>query len=380
MKILLCTPYLQTPGIVPGGINMWAHNLLCFRLKIVSDVDVIPISFDRKNYVSVDTNVFKRIYLGMKEISSAIKNVKKELDKQDFDVIHICTSASISLIKDIVLLYVARRKNVGSVIHFHFGRIPELLEKNNWEWKLIKKILSLVTMAVTMDMRSYHTLQAKGYKNVVYCPNPLSLAIMNQIEVEKGKFERIPRRLLFVGHVLPTKGVYELLEACISLNNIELHIIGKAEEGVKKELMKMANVKDDGQWLKIRGEISHDEVLREMMKASIFVFPSYTEGFPNVILEAMACGCPIVATSVGAIPEILDIANGNDFGICIEPKDVNAIKDAIKIFLFNSDYAVQTGINVVKRVNELYAVPKVWDQLVEIWRKVEHDNDTKNKK
>lgn len=370
MKVLLCTPYLQTPGIIPGGINMWAHNLLCFRSKIVSDVDVMPISFDRKNYVNVDTNIFKRMYLGMKEISSAIKNVKKELDKQHFDVIHICTSASISLIKDIVLLYVARRKKVSSVIHFHFGRIPQLLEKNNWEWKLIKKILSLATMTITMDMQSYNALQAKGYKNVVYCPNPLSLAIMNQIEVEKGKFERIPGRLLFVGHVLSTKGVYELLEACKSLNNIELHIIGKAEENVKKDLVKIAKVKDDGQWLKFRGEIPHDEVLREMMKASIFVFPSYTEGFPNVILEAMACGCPIVTTSVGAIPEILDIANGNDFGICVDPKDVNAIKDAVKTFLFDSDYALQTGRNGVKRVNELYAVTKIWDQLVEIWRKV----------
>jgi len=55
-----------------------------------------------------------------------------------------------------------------------------------------------------------------------------------------------------------------------------------------------------------------------------FILPSYTEGFPNVILEAMALGKPIIATSVGAIPEILS----EECGVVMKPRDQRDIEQA----------------------------------------------------
>ena len=51
---------------------------------------------------------------------------------------------------------------------------------------------------------------------------------------------------------------------------------------------------------------AHDEVIREFFQADMFIFPSYTEGFPNVIMEAMACGTPCVGFNTGGIPEMID--------------------------------------------------------------------------
>ena len=129
-----------------------------------------------------------------------------------------------------------------------------------------------------------------------------------------------------------------------------------------------ASEKNEGKWCIFRGEVPHNQVLRELMSASIFVFPSYTEGFPNVILEAMACGCPIVSTKVGAIPEMLDIQRGYNYGICVEPQDTNMFFDGLKEMYQNPDYANRCAKRAEKRVNEMYAVPVVWEQLVKIWR------------
>lgn len=368
MKVLLCSPYIQSSEIVSGGINIWANNLISYQSTKMSDVELVPISFDRKSYVSASTNIISRIFFGAKDLTSSVVTAKKRLSNHDIDVIHICTSASYSLTKDIALLRAANNAGVRSIIHFHFGRIPELITKNNWEWKLIRKCLNLTSCAITMDMKSYCALRNKGFNNVVHCPNPLSHSIINQINAEIRSIERIDRRILFVGHVLPTKGVYELVQACKDIHNIELHIVGRAEDRIKEELLSIAQNKKECEWLKFRGEIPHTEVLQEMMKASVFVLPSYTEGFPNVILEAMACGCPIVSTTVGAIPEMLDINNGPNYGICVEPQDVNALRNSINVFLNDKKYALETSKRAMDRVNNLYSIPKVWEQLVKIWR------------
>ena len=104
-----------------------------------------------------------------------------------------------------------------------------------------------------------------------------------------------------------------------------------------------------------------------MKSCGIFVLPSYSEGFPNVILESMACGCPIVATSVGAIPEMLAIGSENPCGICVHQQNVGELRKAIVELLENPLKAAEFSANARKRVYEQYAISKVWEQLVEIW-------------
>ena len=160
----------------------------------------------------------------------------------------------------------------------------------------------------------------------------------------------------------------ELVEGCSKIPNIELRIVGKCIPEMKEELLSLAKRKvDDISWLKFVGEVSHEEVIREFNQADLFVFPSYSEGFPNVILEAMACGCPIVSSDVGAIPEMLDI-NGDACGICFKSRSANEVKRAIDCLLLDESQKKHFSQKAKKRVNEMYSIPKVWQQLVEIWK------------
>ena len=364
MKVLLCTPYGINPKVVQGGITIWAHNIVDYYQTLDSGVELVVVPFDRKIQKTTGSSLLSRAWGGITDYRNAVKNTRRRLVEARYDVLHLCTSASISLMKDLVVLKMAKKRGIKTVVHFHFGRIPELALQQKWEWKLLCRVIRLADVAITMDMKSFNTLRDSGFNHIHYLPNPLSLGIMQQIRQEAGNVNRENRKICFVGHVIPAKGVYEMVEACNNIDDIELKVVGKVTDGVRQKMALLAGEKLN---LEFIGEVDHARLIHELLSTGVFVLPSYTEGFPNVILESMACGCSIVTTLVGAIPEMLDIASDEPCGLCCEPKDVEGLRRNIQYFLDQPDAARQYAKRAVTRVNELYAVEKVWEMLVKIW-------------
>lgn len=332
-----------------------------------SDAEIVPVSFDRFVSSSEGKSIFSRVFRGIQAFKVPVKNAISSMKMDAPGVLHLCTSAGFGLLRDLVLLRKAKRYGIKTVVHFHFGRLPELQKQNNWEWKLICKVMKLCDTAVVMNRPSEKILLAARFTNVKYLPNPLAMNVLKKIEEIRGSYKRIPRRLLYAGHVIKTKGVYELVEACSQIPNIELRILGKCLPDVESDLKTIASKNNDGTWMNIVGEVDHDTVLAELLQSDMFVFPSYTEGFPNVILEAMACGCPIVASSVGAIPEMLDL-NGDPCGICIQPKSSSELFDAISSIINDKKLKEQYSCKAKHRVYHLYKIDIIWNQLVDIWK------------
>lgn len=101
-----------------------------------------------------------------------------------------------------------------------------------------------------------------------------------------------------------------------------------------------------------------DCILLKKLICSVLSLPSYSEGFPNVFFEGMACGCSIVATPVGTLPEMIVIDGGNTCGV-LPSWDVDALRVAIADLINNPTKAKTLGDNASKRVNEVYSLPKV---------------------
>ena len=359
MKILLATPY----GAAIGGIARWSEHIVDFYKKTGHkncEMDVLPMG--RQSFTNIDS-ALKRVYYGIKDYYSFLKEEKRMMKAKKYDLFHLVSSASISLFKDIIMLKTAKRKGVSTIVHFHFGRIPDLAKKNNWEWKMICKVVALSDTTIVLDKASLETLHKAGYKNVVLLPNPVAPRITELIKKSENK-ERKVRTLLFAGHGIRTKGVYELVEACKQIPNIKLRMIGNIANDVKAELENMAG---NAEWLDIAGEYTYEKTIAEMLACDVFVLPTYTEGFPNVILESMACGCAIVTTPVGAIPEMLEEENGKRYGILVEPKKAQELKEGIEAMLNDETLKAECRKNVQQRVNERYNIDAVWRQMLNIW-------------
>lgn len=364
MKVLLCSPYEPKFKDNGGGIVKWAKNLMGYYKKNREGVDVEVLPFDRSIYVHDNLNVLVRMYNGIKDYLALIRKTYNRIKEEKFDVLHLCSSAQWSIIRDYLVMKIARQKNVAGIVHFHCGRIPKIASDGGLKWRILKKVVAMSSATIVLDDESYRVLTSLGYDNVYKVPNPISIELGEEIACVSNKTSRVSRRVLFVGHVLPSKGVYELVRACAGIENIELRIVGRIEEKVKAELSAMA-----GDWLLLLGEKTHEEVLCEMLSCELFVLPSYTEGFPNVIIEAMACGTPIIATGVGAIPEILECAGGAKAGLIVPVRDVNSLRDAISELIDDETVKKDLSFNAVEKVNACYGVPIVWKRLVDVWEK-----------
>jgi len=363
-KILLCSPM----GGNIGGIARWTEHIKNYYddQNDKSWFTIKVYSTSRKKSIHENKSYFRRIYSGLLDYIPIIIKFQKVIKLDKYNIVHITSSGSISLIKDVILLKFAKTRNIKTVLHFHFGRIPEVYLKRNWEFKLLNLVIRISDKAIVIDSKSYEVLYNQGYSNIDYLPNPISPKIQNIIDDNYNEIIKSERTLLYAGHVVETKGIFELIESAKQIPNIKLKLVGRITDDMKHKIIKLAGNRHT-EWLEISGEKSFEETILEMLAAGIFVLPSYTEGFPNVILESMACACPIVATNVGAIPEMLDINNGNNYGLCVEPRNSRQLKNAIEKMLNDRNFAHTCGRNAQKRVNDLYSMPAIWEKLESIW-------------
>ena len=360
IRVLLCSPMNNV-----GGISRWTGHIMNYHKANKSSIE-LDLFYHLKEGSYQNYSVFHRIFKGVRNYIPFLIGLNKKLTSTDYNVIHLSSSASIGLFRDLFSLQIAKRHGVRSIIHFHFGRIPDIFAKNNWEQKLFKKVAKRVDKIIVLDSQSLDFLKREGYKSVEILPNPLAPSVIDIIE----KHSDIVRRddlILFAGHLIPTKGVFELIEACRDIDNIALKMVGYVTEGMKSDLLAKAgdNWKE---WLEITGEQTFEDTIKDMLNAGIFVLPTYSEGFPNVILESMACASPIIASAVGAIPEMLGNLQDRQCGVCVEPKNVNQLKEAIAKMRDDREFAVNCGINAKQRVNDLYSMPTIWEKLTKIWR------------
>lgn len=362
MKILLCSPKGNT-----GGIAKWTSHILDYYSKNVSDVEMKWCYAEPPERDMIDTTPLPvRVYYGLAKYVPFLKLLKKELRENSYDAVHFVTSAHISLLRDILTIRICRKKKTPAIVHFRFGRIPELYKQRNWEFRLIDYVIRHASKTIVIDKASYDTLVAHGYKKIYLLPNPLTPKVNILIEQHKD-IKRIPRQLLFAGHCIPTKGIFELVDACSKIQDIHLRMIGICDNETRQQLYERAG-ENSPQWLEVIGNQSYETVIKEMLSCSLFVLPTYTEGFPNVIIESMACGCPIITTPVGAIPEMLDIYGGNPCGITVPVQDSLSLQKAIVELLNTPEDAYRLGKKAKQRVNNEYSMPVVWKKLTDIWK------------
>jgi len=167
---------------------------------------------------------------------------------------------------------------------------------------------------------------------------------------------------LFAGRLVPVKGITHFIKVAKMLakkgDNRKFLIAG---EGVLR-------AKLEEETSKYRSSIKfvgwQDDMPTIMNAADIFVLSSLSEGCPNAVLEACACGKPVVATNVGAASDI--ILNG-ETGLLVEPRNVEALKDALERII-NSRHKMKMGEKAMRRVRKHFT----WDAIISKCEKAYH--------
>jgi glycosyltransferase involved in cell wall biosynthesis len=166
------------------------------------------------------------------------------------------------------------------------------------------------------------------------------------------------RRALFVGRMLRPKRVDILLAAWREVRpDMDLWLVGDGP--LLEEWRGRAEGLDGVQFLGLRGDVP------DLMKASDYLlFPSDSEGMPNALLEAMACGLPTVASAVGAIPAMLEGGAGR----LVAENTPEAWAAGLREVLGNDAVAAELGAKARARVEERYSLNSTVDQILAVYR------------
>ncbi|OPY61761.1 MAG: putative teichuronic acid biosynthesis glycosyltransferase TuaC [Pelotomaculum sp. PtaU1.Bin065] len=138
------------------------------------------------------------------------------------------------------------------------------------------------------------------------------------------------RVILFIGRLSEEKGLTYLIQAMKNLKdfNIEglkLYIIGEGK--LKRDIEKQIEESRLGSQVRLVGAVEHSLIPVWINAADIICLPSLREGCPNIVLESMACGKPVVASNVGGVPELV---SSDEHGILVSPADPRALAQAIQ--------------------------------------------------
>jgi glycosyltransferase involved in cell wall biosynthesis len=172
--------------------------------------------------------------------------------------------------------------------------------------------------------------------------------------------------ILFVGRLIPVKNISFLIQsfsnALKRLSELKLVLVGDGNEKSKLQQMTMS--------LKINNNVTFagsqktDRVIEYYNKADIFVLPSSYDNFPNVILEAMACELPIIATNVGGVP---DQMKHNENGFIVKSNCMNEMVDAILTLGRQPDLRKMMGKKNRSEIIEKYSWQRSTFQLVDLY-------------
>lgn len=163
--------------------------------------------------------------------------------------------------------------------------------------------------------------------------------------------------LVYTGSFSPAKGLFELIDALAVLKTekipVHLHLVGWEDDSTKPvqqalvEKSILLGIKSD---ITIHGKKNIGNGLNAMYRlADIYIIPSYHEGFPRTIWEAMANGAPVIATNVGGIPGYI---KNNKTALLIEPKNVSAIVSAVKSLIYNEPLRTMLIANAYELVKD----------------------------
>lgn len=321
-RILFCFSMPRGDGYV-GGVASMLHTYMGER-ELFSDCGWKTRLFDHVSPAFHDRlpSKCRNILYGISQRRAILNDLKRN----PVDAVHIHTSRSFLYLKDVWLARaIKRRRGVPVFVTVHVGAAQTVFERIGcFEGQTIRWINRYVDRVIFLADAIYGDFIRKGMERgkgtVLGNFHDLADGYEEVQLPEKAKLQ-----LLFVGAIHREKGVLELLNAMTQLAGLDvrLDLCGKpTDPSVQAEVD--ALVEALGERVCLHGYVSGAEKSALFHRADVLVLPSYHEGFPLVVVEGLASGCAVIATPVGAVPEILSgdnvrwVAIGSSEEICRE--------------------------------------------------------------
>lgn len=308
-----------------GGIASWTKKFMKSFPDDEHQFIFVNVSPSAPRAGGISETLLIRTFSGLSAMFRIIKELKEVLSKNQYDILHTTTSGNIGSLRDYRVAKLCKKYGVKTIMHCRYGCITEDLRSKGLIGWLLRKAMNNFDQIWVLDSRSYCTLKSiTGLKDKVYL-TPNSIDVNEAIDPTPKDYKRVA----FIGNLYPTKGLYELVEACTKTDT-RLDVIGPGSDDVVSRVKKLAGKKLDNS-IFIHGKLPNQEAVKFMHDVDIVALPTYYpwEAFPISIIEAMSLTKMVISCPRAAVKDMLTDIEGKPCGMLVAPKSVEAIVEAI---------------------------------------------------
>lgn len=338
LSILMLAPYLGGKGPLPKHTPVLVDSLR----RLGCEVTVQTWGY-RDEFESLARKIWDR--------GRDVLLLRRLAERGGYDVIVVKTGHDWrTLTRDIPLLLATRGMSCKQVLQFHGSSPESLLAPGHRIFKSASRLLIRLSDAVMVLSRAEEKAWNEFYpsRDVYVVANPLVPRSEAGASVGGAACPAAsdcePPMILFVGRLTRAKGLFELLEAARLLQaehpDIPWRLVIAGEGPDSAALQSLSEQSGLADRVEFPGYLVGEQLDAAYRAASVFVLPSYAEGFPTVVTEAMAAGLPIVATSIrGLIDYLEDGVNA----LFVEPRDALGLYHALARLLQDEDLRRSMG-------------------------------------
>lgn len=330
--------------------------------------DLLLIAKKTLNPLKIDDSIK---FVEVKQTSNYLKNIvnfKRELNTNDVDIYH---GNGVWQYPVHLMANVASKKKKPYVFSPHGMLEPWALNTRKWKKQAAmaiyqRKDLAYATCIHATAQQEAESVRRLGLSNpIAVIPNGIKL---DDFPLPINKIKSGKKKILFLSRIHPKKGIEMLIDAWSQLDFLmrkdwQIEIVGNGEKGYIESLQKQIDDNKLEKQIIIIGPQFGQAKLDAYHRADLFVLPTYSENFGIVVVEALACGIPVITTK-GAPWKDLDTHNaGWWIDIGVEPL-INALEKAL---LLTEDQRMKMGQNCRNLVETKYSIEAVAYQMFQLY-------------
>lgn len=359
-KLLIVGAFPEPGSSIIGGIVTSCKTLLDSDFSEFFDlilIDSTQISNPPPPFLHRFVRAFKRF---MFYFFSLLLNRPK--------AIVLFASSGASIAEKGLMAWIARLLQIPTFIFPRGGKLIDIVISNRWQRFWIVPAMQGAKYFLcqgpkwerfALEVLRYNPNNIEIIKNWTATKELLQIGSNRELHHRKEKY-----RILFLGWLEREKGVFELLEASLSLSRRHNFSLTFAGDGNAEQNAKAFTSKNNlDAFVHFAGWVNGRQKLELLANSDILILPSWAEGFPNAIIEAMASKMAVIVTSVGNIPEIL---NNRDQVLIIKSKDPISLERAIEELLMDDDLRIKLAENGFNFANDNFSTQKGVDRLKQI--------------
>lgn len=278
------------------------------------------------------------------------------------DILHVHMSADNSFYRKAVFIRKAYKEKKKIIIHMHGSTFDLFYQErcNETQKKEVREIFRMADKVIALSE------DWKEFLSKAICEADKIEVIYNAVKMpEPYQKDYTNQKMLFLGILGKRKGTYDLLEVLPEIfekyPKAHIYFGGDGEREMAEKICQEKGIAGGVDFL---GWVRGEEKEKWLKECSIYVLPTYHEGMPMSILEAMSYGMAVVSTYVGGIPHLIQ---NKENGLLCEAGDIAALQACLEELLQNPKYCEKLGRQAAEKIQKEFDIKKSIEKLLELY-------------